>query len=227
MKPLNRIKTVWSANLAYAVGLITTDGCLYNDGRHIDFTSQDVQLIETFQKCLGIKNKIGLKISSYSGKACPHVQFGDIIFYRWLLTIGITPHKSKTIGRLKVPNKYFFDFLRGHFDGDGCCYSYWDKRWHSSFMFYVTFASASKKHINWLRKKIKQLANIKGFISNASTKNDLYQLRYAKKESQVIIHKMYYKKKLPHLNRKLKKLQKILKVDKAENLKTSGCGAIG
>lgn len=211
MKPLNRIKTDWSNDLAYIVGLITTDGNLNNDGRHLDFTSKDIQLIKTFKSCLGLKNKIGLKLSGYSGRKCPHIQFGDVIFYRWLLGIGITPHKSKTIANLKIPNKYFFDFLRGHFDGDGCCYSYWDKRWHSSFMFYLTFASASERHVNWLRCKIKKLSNVNGFISKS--RNNFYQLRYAKKESKILIPRIYYKKDLPHLERKYQKLKNILAID--------------
>lgn len=116
MKPLNRIKTEWSNDLAYIVGLMTTDGNLSIDGRHISFTSKDIQLIKTFKKCLGIKNKIGLKTSGFSEKKYPHIQFGDINFYKWLVGIGLTPHKSKTLGKLEIPDKYFFDFLRGHFD---------------------------------------------------------------------------------------------------------------
>ncbi len=149
----------WSSNIAYAVGLITTDGNLSSNKRHIEFTSKDIQLVKTFKKCLGIKNKIGFKVGSFSDKKYPRVQFGDVAMYKWLLKIGLTPHKSKTLGGLKIPDKYFFDFLRGHFDGDGSCYSYWDKRWHSSFMFYMTFYSASRKHILWLQRKIKILIN--------------------------------------------------------------------
>ena len=212
MKPSNRIKTEWSGDLAYAVGLLATDGCLYNDGRHIDFTSQDTQLIKVFQNCLGIKNKIGLKIGSYSRRPCPHVQFGDVTFYRWLLTIGITPHKSKTIGEIKIPDKYFFDFLRGHFDGDGSCYSYWDKRWRSSFMFYMYFYSASKKHILWLRDKINILIKIKGHLGN-DKRAGVYQLKFAKKESKVLISKIYYRKNLPCLLRKYHKIKNILKIE--------------
>lgn len=216
MKPQSKVSIEWCEKLAYAIGLLTTDGCLYNDGRHIDFTSQDIQLIKTFRECLGITNKIGFKTSGYSAKKCPHIQFGDVIFYKWLLTIGITPHKSKTIGEIKIPDKYFFDFLRGHFDGDGCCYSYWDKRWRSSFMFYITFASASKKHIDWLRGKIKQFTGVNGFVSK-TVKNDFFQLRYAKKESKILISRMYYQESIPCLGRKLKKLQKILKIDSKES----------
>ena len=213
MKPQSKVSTDWCDKLAYAVGLLATDGCLYNDGRHIDFTSQDLQLIETFKTCLNLKNKISLKASGSSIKKCPHIQFGDVLFYKWLLKIGITPHKSKTIAGVKIPDEYFFDFLRGHFDGDGCCFSYWDKRWHSSFMFYLTFVSASEKHINWLRQKIKSFTKINGYLGKAK-KGKVYQLRYAKKESKILISKMYYKNNLPCLLRKYKKIKSVLEIDK-------------
>lgn len=211
MNPQNKIKTEWTSNLAYIVGLIATDGNLSNDGRHIDFTSKDIQLIKSFKKCLGIKNKIGFKRGSFSDKKYPRIQFGDIAFYKWLVSIGITPQKSKTIGKLKILDKYFFDFLRGHFDGDGCCYSYWDKRWRSSFMFYINFISASEDHILWLDSKIKKLSKIKGVIRKE--KGPIYSLKFAKEGSRALISKMYYKNDLPCLLRKKNKLKKILATD--------------
>lgn len=205
-------KFTWSKDIAYIVGLITTDGNLSIDGRHIDFTSKDIQLIKTFKKCLGIKNKVGLKTSGFSDKKYFHIQFGNVILYRWLLKIGLSAHKSKTIGKLKIPDKYFFDFLRGHFDGDGCCYSYWDKRWHSSFMFYIEFTSASEKHIVWLRHKIEKLIDIKGELRNE--RRSICTLRFAKSNSKILVSKMYNRKKLPCLLRKYKKIKSILKIDK-------------
>jgi len=212
MKPQAKIAIRWNKDFAYAIGLITTDGCLSSDGRHIDFTSQDIQLVETFRKCLGINNKIGFKASGTSPRKCPHVQFGDSLFHRWLIDIGITPRKSKTIGELKIPDKYFYDFIRGHFDGDGCCYSYWDKRWVNSFMFYMTLVSASEGHINWLRKKIRQMAGINGHITRAG-KNQIFQLKYAKRESKILAKKIYYKNGLPCLKRKYIKIMSAIKTD--------------
>lgn len=216
MKPRRKRKIKWSINIAYTVGLIATDGNLRKDGRHIDFTSKDIQLIKTFKKCLGLNNKIGLKNGSFSNKKCFRIQFSDVVLYRWFLEIGLTPNKTHTIGALKIPNKYFLDFLRGHFDGDGSCYSYWDKRWHSSFMFYISFISASEKHLLWLKYKINNLVKIKGYIDRVK-RSGVYQLRYAKKDSRVLILKMYYQKKLPCLKRKYTKLIKILAVDNKEN----------
>lgn len=214
MLPLRKEKIRWSPELAYVVGLIATDGCLYSDGRHIDFTSKDIQLVTTFKKCLKLKNKIGLKYSGHSDKQYYHVQFGDVILYRWLLTIGLTPHKSKTIGKLEIPDKYFFDLLRGCFDGDGSCYSYWDPRWSSSFMFYINLSSGSLIHLKWLRAKLKKLLKVNGHVKPSKR---AWQLNYAKRESKAIISKMYYRNNLPCLKRKYEKLKKILKADDKEN----------
>ena len=61
MRPLGKVKIEWSSEFAYAIGLIVTDGCLYGDGRHINFTSKDREQIENFMNCLGLNIRIGLK----------------------------------------------------------------------------------------------------------------------------------------------------------------------
>lgn len=201
----------WDANLAYCIGLIATDGCLYNDGRHISFVSADIQLVTLFKNLLSLSNRIGYKTSGSSGQKCPHIQFGNVGFYKWLVEIGLTPHKSLTLGPISVPRKYFMDFTRGCFDGDGSIYSYMDSRWANSHMFYISFASASKTFINWLRNKIYNIIGIHGHISTAKKRN-FYQLRYAKAESLVLINKMYYNKQVPCLKRKRQRILEIHKV---------------
>lgn len=207
IKPKCKIKTEWTPELAYAIGLITTDGNLSKDGRHIELTSKDREQLKNFQKCLGIKVKIGHKTSGYTGRRCTRIQFGDVNFYRFLMSIGLMPAKTKIMNGLEIPDKYFFDFLRGHFDGDGTFYSYFDPRWRSSYMFYTIFLSASKNHILWLRKTIYSLSKIKGHLNNH---RGVYQLKYAKTESLIIIAKMYYNSNVICLRRKKLKIYKSL-----------------
>ena len=212
MKPLCKVKIKWSSEFAYALGLLATDGNLSPDGRHFDFTSKDKEQLRNFMKCLGIKVKIGYKISGYTGKKSPHIQFGDVNFYRFLLDIGFMPKKSKIISEIKIPNKYFFDFLRGHLDGDGTFFSYWDPRWKSSFMFYTVFISASKRHIDWIRNELFELLKIKGHIARDSKKS-VYQLKYAKAESLKLLPKIYYNSGIVCLSRKRLKIEKALKIE--------------
>ncbi len=154
-KPKGRVNIQWSPNFAYAVGLIVSDGNLSPDGRHINFTSKDLEMIRLFQKSLDIVIHIGKKANNFSKTKHYFVsQFSDVLFYRFLELIGLMSNKSKLIGKVNIPAEYFFDFLRGSFDGDGSTYSYFDPRWRSSFMFYTAFVSASEAHILWLRREI-------------------------------------------------------------------------
>ena len=199
----------WSHDFAYAVGLIATDGCLSKDGRHIDLTSKDLEQIQNFKSILKASNKIGIKHCGKGiEKAYYRIQLGNVKLYRFLMSLGITPHKSKTIGKLNIPDKYFGDFLRGCFDGDGCTYSYWDKRWKSSFMLYTVFVSASEAFLMWLKGKIYELYGITGKI-NYSEKSK-YQLKYAKGSSLVLLSKIYYLDKLVCLKRKRFKIDQSL-----------------
>ncbi|TSD02925.1 MAG: Uncharacterized protein Athens071416_444 [Parcubacteria group bacterium Athens0714_16] len=216
-KPKKIINEKWNSNLAYAIGLLVTDGCLSNDGLLIDLTSKDREQLLNFSKCVGINFKIGNK-RNQKGDKCLRIQFKNRMFYDFLFSIGLTPKKSLTMGKLNIPEKYFFDFLRGCFDGDGTFYSYWDPRWRSSHMFYIEFVSASKKHIEWIREELNNKINVSGYIGK-SKKNSAFQLKYAKKEALEIIKKMYYNHSVVCLSRKLVKIEKALKTEKKQQKK--------
>ncbi|KKQ81675.1 MAG: Intein-containing protein [Parcubacteria group bacterium GW2011_GWF2_38_76] len=208
LKPFKKVVCEWSPNFAYVIGLLASDGCLGRDGSHIDFTSKDLEQINNFKKCLRIDNKIGKKVSG-EGHLSFRIQFRDANFHQFLVNIGITPFKSKTMEAVEVPEKYFFDFVRGLYDGDGSSYSYFDPRWKSSFMFYTIFSSASKNHIDWLRNKICRMTEINGHITKDG-KHSVYQLKYAKAESVILLKKLYYSNKVICLSRKRLKNEKIL-----------------
>lgn len=197
------ISTRWRSSLAYAIGLITTDGCLSIDGRHIDLTSKDLEQIKTFIRILGLKNKVGLKSSGSSNKKYYRVQFSNVVFYKFLLNIGLTPHKSKTIAKIAIPDKYFADFLRGCLDGDGNIYTYWDSIYKNSFRLYVKFTCASFRHLKWIDSQIKRLYQIEGKIRFSSR---AYILIFAKHSSVQLLKTLYYQSNISFLERKHSKI---------------------
>jgi hypothetical protein len=77
-------------------------------------------------------------------------------------------------------------------------------------MFYTEFCSASPEFIRWLRQKINKLANISGHITTAGKKRIMQQLKYAKKDSLILLRKMYYSKRNFFLSRKRLKIDKAL-----------------
>jgi hypothetical protein len=210
-QPKGKVKLEWSSDFAYAIGLIVTDGNLAKNKSRVSLVSKDFEQIENFKNCLNVNNKIGIHYSGSTYETAYRIQICDVLFCNFLNDIGIFPAKSKTIQKIKVPRDYFFDYLRGCFDGDGTVYSYWDKRWKSSFMFYVSFISASKNHIDWLQNEIEEFLGIRGHIST-SQKSSVFQLRYAKADSLKIIRKMYKDSDCVCLGRKKLKIKRILAI---------------
>ena len=204
------MKIGWSPEFAYAIGLLTADGCLLNDGRHIDFTSKDREQVVLFRRCLGLKVKIGSKRSGIGNKYS-RIQFGDVLFYKFLVSIGLSSAKSKTILSVVVPDEFFEDFLRGYFDGDGCSYSFYDSVFPKSYRFYISFMSASPKFVDWLKMKMHAMVGVKGHLSHYSS-SDYVQLKYAKKEAVVVAKYMYHKKGRLYLKRKYLKIQRSMSI---------------
>ena len=207
-------KFKWTPNLAYAIGLLTTDGTMSKDVRHIAMRSSEIQLLKTFKFCLSIQNKITqTQNNGWTTNPSYLVQFGNIQFYNWLLTVGLFPAKTYTIGELKIPDRYFKDFLRGHLDGDGSVWTYLDK-WNTfknkKYVYtrlWVRFISASEKHIKWIQTKISQLQNIKGHLwermpSRPDQKTSMWEIKFAKRESIRLLSWIYYAPDIPCLLRK-------------------------
>ncbi|HEY4514305.1 MAG TPA: hypothetical protein VJH69_03185 [Candidatus Paceibacterota bacterium] len=206
-EPRKTISEKWSPQLAYAIGLLVTDGCLARKNYLVDLTSKDLEQLQNFSKCIGRQCKIGYKSSGYSEKNIGRIQFKNYYFYNFLLSIGLMPAKSRIIGAIKIPSKYFWDFVRGAYDGDGSSYSYWDPRWKSSFMFYTSFVSASPAFIEWMRSEVRSRVGAHGHISASA---GLQQLRYAKADSLKILRKMYHTDNVFCLSRKKLKIERIL-----------------
>lgn len=190
MNRLGKIKIEWTQNFAYAIGLITTDGNLSKDGCHIDFTSKDKELVETFRKCLGINNKIGLKSrGGEKEKKYYRVQFGDGNFYDFLLSIGLKPVKSKNLDNLIIPDKYFSDFLRGCIDRDGNINIFkHPESIHPQLR--VRLTSASPLFLEWVKVKVSDIIGTDGgWICSV---NRALVLSYAKADAIRLLKFIYY-----------------------------------
>jgi hypothetical protein len=212
MRYITKRSYVWDAAIAYSVGLLASDGCLQKDGRHIDLTSVDLEQLANFSRALGREFFIGRKHNN-SLRQAYRIQFSDAAFYDFLMEVGLTPAKSKTIAHLNIPDHLYPDFLRGLFDGDGSTYGYMDPRWKSSFMFYVCLTSASINFIYYL-----QLANSRLIgVTSGSIRHSkrAYTLAYAKADSHKLYQYMYYSDQVLCLTRKKVKLQTFIQQDQA------------
>lgn len=205
-KPKGIVHIQWSVPFAYAIGLLVADGCLSKDGRHIDFTSKDLPQIELFKECLRLGVKTATKRSG-AGNLAYRIQFGDVLFYRFLTGIRLSPAKSKTLSSVAVPEEYFADFVRGFFDGDGCSYSFYDSVFKKSYRFCISFASASPPFLWWLQEKLEDKVGIRGSLGRTGS-GACMQLKYSKKEAARLSKYLYYQEDLPYLKRKYLKIDK-------------------
>ncbi len=122
----------WTPLLAYCVGLIATDGNLSKDGRHVDFTSKDIGLVEIIKTGFNSKSSIRKKHRGDGIKRYFRIQLADHKLYQQLLSMGLTPKKSLTLESLAIPDLFFADFLRGNLDGDGNITTYQDSKFPNS-----------------------------------------------------------------------------------------------
>lgn len=207
------LKAIRPADLWYTIGLITTDGNLSNDGRHINITSKDLTLLYQVKKALLLKNKVGLKARGKEKiKKYGFLQFGDVVFYRYLLTIGLTPRKSLTLQKVDVPQIFFLDFLRGIIDGDGNIHR-WIHPQNGGEQWEMRIFTASPQFALWLYKNIAEKFRVKGIIAKSHSRplaNTVYVLKFGKMAAKAILGKCYYENSLA-LERKRLLAQQCLK----------------
>lgn len=186
----NKRKTlnISGSNLWYLVGLIATDGCLSSDGRHIDITSKDREFLSLLKNSTGITNEIGSKYG-LNKKISFRIQIGSKEFYNFLLSIGLTPKKSLTMGALKVQTSFYHDFFRGVIDGDGCV-----RRWtHPSNgreQWSIRIYSGSRKFLEYLQKESGNVLNVKGALHKETDRK--WILKFGKMAAREISKQCYY-----------------------------------
>ena len=198
----------WTPAVAYAVGIIATDGNLGRDGRHLTVTSKDVQLLETVRDCLHLTVAI---TQVAVGKRIFHLQWSDRVMWEWLATIGLMPAKSLRLGALAVPDDCFADFMRGCIDGDGTILAYTDRYLtpkNEKYVYqrlFVSIVSASQAFLAWMQVRAEAIIGVQGalFCSRPQTEHAaIWQLKYAKRESIRLLNALYNRPDAPCLERK-------------------------
>ena len=203
------VDTTWTADLAYAVGLIATDGCVA-DGDHVSFVSADRELVEHLLRCLRKANTVSAFRTRIGGIAY-RTQIGDVAFCRCLATIGITPRKSLVLGAIDAPDALFIPLVRGLLDGDGSIMNkraradtgrrvdyYWE-------YLQTRFVSASPSHIEWLAARVRTCLGIKGYVAFSRARDGRrpqYTLRFGKRTSLRLLPVLYADPTAPRLTRK-------------------------
>jgi hypothetical protein len=186
----------WSSIMAYLLGYIYADGHLIDTpqmrGKYLNITSIDKDSILRIRNWLSSKHRILIKKSHFSGsKDCFVLRIGSHKIYNDLFGLGLYPNKSLTINLPKIPQKYFWHFIRGYFDGDGCVYL--EKKLNKIGKpiikrIRIIFTSGSLVFLEEMNREINEFIKLNGKIYKSKRS---YQLVYNSKDSVLIFKKIY------------------------------------
>ena len=120
----------------------------------------------------------------------------------------MTKKKSKTIGELLIPKKYFSHFLRGCIDGDGNIDVFVHKE-SSQKQLRLRLASASNKFLEWIFEELKNNYSIIGGWTYSPKDRSWHVLTYGKQDSIKILN-LLCKNKTLFLERKFNTAKQFL-----------------
>lgn len=175
----------WSADMAYILGLIITDGCVSRAGT-VSLCMNEKELLEKVRQTMDSEHKITL---SKHQKGLYNFKFSRKKMTEKLAAFGILPNKSMNVKCPDVPSEFLADFIRGVFDGDGSVF--FDKR-SKNCPLRSNFMSGSKDFIVKLEGKLQKIGLPKRTINEQKTKNGIsYMFRYGHKDSLKLFNLMY------------------------------------
>jgi hypothetical protein len=192
------------------VGLAATDGNLSGDRRHLAFDSNDAELVQLFLRCVGRPIRYGPKKTRTGGIAY-RAAFSDVELNRWLMSVGLTPAKSLTLGGIDVPDGFLPPVVRGLLDGDGSVVNFVHaptKRLYPNYRYErlaAQFNSATRAHLEWLRARLEPIVRTRGYVEVTPPKpprHEFNMLRYGKYASIELLKQLYPDQTVPRLIRK-------------------------
>lgn len=194
-----------SANMAWLLGFIASDGSIRkNENKiRINLSIVDKEILEKIQKELELQTEVKEYINS-KGFACATLQWTceqhkkDLAFY------NITPEKTF---KLKPPynldKKYWIDYIRGYFDGDGSVMLIKNSNGRGNGNLRWQICSATKEILEFILNFFEeeyQIPKVNILCSNRA-KHSLYYFQYSSVATRKI-HSILYTPNALFLERK-------------------------
>jgi len=196
----------WSSEMAYILGFFVADGSLTINSRgsqYIDFCITDKDLLLKIRKALDSNHKIGeRRTNNKNHKTVYRLQIGSKRMFNDLLKKGVRVDKTGHEVLPKVPKKYFKDFIRGYFDGDGTVCIIKKIRKDRKNKLYISlmtsFTCLNKNFLVSIRKRLNPIMDGGGiyYFGNA------WRLKFSTADSGKLYKFMYNKKDRIFLKRK-------------------------
>ena len=197
-----------SANMAWILGFLASDGSigLKNNTIKIGLSRKDKEILEKIKQELDIENEIheyvtnkGFDVVELSWTCQQHKQ--DLAKY------GIIPQKTFYLTPPLILNeKYWLDYLRGYFDGDGnIC--------QKQNGVYFTIGSCTREILEWIINFLYNKYDIPRVNINIDKRgnHNYYYFSYSTNASKKIYELLYKDSNSLRLERKFLKYSEIIK----------------
>lgn len=183
--------------MVYILGFFAADGYITVNKRGGQFWSiqiTDQKLLEQIKEVVGSEHKIGIRKGRKNESTLFRLQIGSIEMCNDLRSLGYKENKTKSLSLPYIPAEYFFDFIRGYFDGDGNVWVGYinKKRAIPTLVINTEFTSCSKNFLKTLKKRLEDFGVVGGSLI---CKNGYFKLKYSINNSKAIYGLMYDKKK--------------------------------
>jgi len=208
--------------MAYVLGFFAADGYITVNRRGGQFWCiqiSDKNLISSIKRAIDSEHKIGKRSEKKNERAQYRLQIGSIEMCNNLRKLGFNERKTKSMSIPNVPKKYFADFTRGYFDGDGNIWAglLHKERKHPTAVLFIAFTSCSLTFLKHLKIRLNELCLKGGSIYKS--KNNYARLQYGLRDSLKLYDFMYngsaYLKNGLFLERKKKVFEKYNKLKRA------------
>ena len=191
-----------SANMAYILGFLAADGYvgLNNNEIKITLAEKDSELLEKIKEELKYTGEVKHNTTS-KGFDIATLEITCSEYKKDLAQYNIIPQKTFTFS---IPDtlqeKYYIDFIRGYWDGDGTICTAGKSAIRSSL------CGARKITLEQILNFLEEKYNIpKVTIYERAGKNTLYYFQYSNTSTKKLFKALYYKEDLLYLDRKYKK----------------------
>ena len=198
---LNYFKTQ-SSNMAYILGFLAADGYISLNKNEIKITlaQKDAELLEKIKKELEFTGEVKYTVTN-KGFDIATLEITCSEYKKDLAEYNIIPQKTFKFSISKnLDKKYWIDFIRGYWDGDGTICTAGKSAIRASL------CSAKKETLEQILNFLEENYNIKKVsIQERAGINTLYYFQYSTTATKQLFKAMYYQEDLLYLDRKYKK----------------------
>lgn len=200
---------------AYFLGFIYADGYVVDrpQTRNYEFAMQlqssDKYILDAINEAIGgvhnithinPRDKIIDGVKTKSGHIdCLRVYSKDIVCD--LISHGVVPDKTHNYHIPVFPMEYFFDFLRGYIDGDGCFY-------HDNRRTTMHITCASIEVLEWIKEILDSYNISTSIYKEKELKYRLYC--YGENDIKTLVNLLYHDEHSLCLSRKFDKIKHLL-----------------